>query len=164
MFITVVDYDELSLLFKGEELSTNNSELMFGDSIYVIHEYFKNKFKTEGFILGILGKLTPKTVQVLKALDPNALNRKVVVEIDTDLSNALVFKASGVCEVIDSIPRDIPDEDIWNILDSALTKDSKGLRIAALPSLKLVHGRTRVMFQGIEANVDVDGVEVIKLE
>ena len=163
LFLTTLSYDQLGELIRSRRLSINNIDLFYDrEDTTILANYIKSKLGYDGFVLGIRGKISPESVDVLRQLDPELAGDKVILELTISDDSALVFDIKEFIGALMSIDSHLPDEEVIEQLNFALEAGSSapGPKLLCVPFLSK-DGRIRLT--SLNDEIEVEGMSFVKV-
>lgn len=159
--MTTLSLNDLSVLIKDKKISTNNVNLIFGSTVNFISEYLKQKLGYNGFVLGIIGRISNETVSTLLNFDPKLKDEKVVLEIKIRDDDALYMDINSLLEIADYIDLGLSDEDIIEQIDTAISNGSAAS--SSLVCIPYINCNDAERVTSLSKEIQIDDIAFVKI-
>ena len=161
--VTTLNYDQLGELIKYKSVCLDNEKLIFGQDSDAIHKYFVERLGTDGYVIGIRGRINSTSVTLLSKLDYELSGDKVILEASVNEDEILRFNVTGIEEAIEILTYGLPQEALYEQLDSSqVSADSKCIQVICAPLIDKSRN-VRIISLSRPIEIEADGVTVVKL-
>lgn len=141
LIVTTLSYDQLGRFIKEKQLSLNNEALLFGCNYDSIKNYMVSRLGSEGYVIGIKGRINKSSVELLTKLDPCLVDNRVVLEVNIPEDELLVFNLSTFIEAQEMLTFGLPDEVIYDHFDGALGgTPNESVQVICAPYIRNIKG------------------------
>ena len=165
--LTTMKLEDLGILISSGHIELNNSDLFFGYSIDRIDEYFSQRVGNDGYAIGICGKITETTAEILKSLDSDLLTGEhIILEAQFNEDDCVLFDVSGINDAMDALSYGLSDEEIIEQLNLSISREPVAGRInvVCVPSIRRV-GHIRIhRFGDEEMEIQVNDISFVKFD
>lgn len=166
LIVTTMSYDELGQLIRSKAVSLNNDSLVFGQSADSVKQYLTERLGGQGYVVGIRGRINDTSARLLSQLDRGLAGNKLIIEAPVEEDEAICFTVKGIEEATEIITYGLPDEVLYDHLDSAqvpANATNAGVEIVCIPDIKKVGG-IRITALNRDISVDTEGITFVKLK
>ena len=163
-FVTTLSYDQLATLIKDKRVCIDNADMVLGQFSSAVNRYLTERMGSAGYAIGIRGQITPASVNLLAKMDQGLNGNRVVLEAEIDESQTLSFDVAGLAEAAEILAYGLPDEDLFEQLDSSITPSgsSPGIEVICIPAIEKI-GSIRITSLNREIDVKAAGISFVKL-
>lgn len=163
LMITTLTYDSLGAFIRDGKVSLNNDDLIFGQSYEAVQKYLRERLGTDGYVMGIRGRINDATVALLSQLDRGLKGDKVVVEVQVKDDEILTFDATKLDDVTQILMYGLPDEMAFDQLDASQPEEGhKGVLEVICTSKLRKSGDVRVTALDRDIDFDVEGITFVR--
>lgn len=165
ILVTTLDYDQLGAFIRDKQVSLDNADLIFGSNTESIKKYLADRLGSEGYVMGIRGRINEKTVALLSQLDSGLQDNKVILEVTVDDDEVMSFDVEGLEDAANILTYGLPDEMLYDQLDQALVSPgtTKGVSVVCTPAVRRTSG-IRVTSLNRDIDINVEGITFVKLQ
>lgn len=163
--VTTMSLDELSSLIRDKHVSLNNSHLLFGTDSGLVSKYFKDRIGSDGYVLGLRGRLNKTTAHLFANMDTKVNDgRKVILEAEVDEDDLIRLDVSGVSTAAEALEYGLEADDVIAQLDEAQVNapGSSGVEVLCVPTIK-ANGKLRVTSLTDNLEFNVEGIAFVKI-
>lgn len=165
--VTTISNEQLHELVEDGKLQLSNSEMFFDYDVDLIDNYFKDRLGSDGYVLGLRGRLNNTTASILANLDTAAVRQgahRLFLEAEIDPEDVVRYTMEGVCSAAEALHHGFSEDSILGFLDSAeKSEDSpKGVEILCVRALR--HAKVRIGSPVQEIRGEIEGVSLVKLD
>lgn len=136
-FLTTMSSRELGFFKAKRVISLSNMRLVCGNEYSnILSDFIKEKLGYSGYVLGVRGRLTQATYDFFKKLDVQLCSGSVLLEIQVNESNMLMFDFAEFIKVIGALEAGEDRDSIIQKLEYALTmgkSNQSPLKLISVP-------------------------------
>lgn len=163
--VTTLSFDELGTLIRDKRISLDNGELLFGDDIDTINEYFKERIGFDGYVIGLRGRINRASAGIFQKIDRRTMTGEhVIIEAEIDDNDVLRYNVNGINMVAQALSYGMSEDAIYDELDSAqLPPGASGkVEVLCVPYIK---GDAKVRVTSLSDKLDfaVEGITYVNL-
>lgn len=164
LLVTTLSYDQFGQFIRDKQISLDNSNLIFGYRYDIIHKYLQDRLGSEGYIMGIRGRINNKSVALLSQLDAGLTGDRLIMEVNVDDDDVLSFGVQGLEDAVKIMTMGLPEEMVYDQLDASLLEKGNGtpVEVVCAPMVTRSTG-IRITSLNREVVLDVDGITFVRM-
>ncbi len=163
VIVTTMSYDQFSVLMNKREVTLDNDSLVFGQSYDVVYQYLRERLGSDGYVVGIRGRINEATVKLLSRLDSGLIGNRLVLETNVDDRDVLSLGVDALNDVAQILAYGLPEDIVRSELDAAINdQNAHGIQIICVPSIQRKSG-IRITSLNREIVVDASDIAFVKL-
>lgn len=164
ILVTTLSYDQLGTFIRDRQVSLDNADLVFGTNTNSIKKYLSDRLGSEGYVMGIRGRINEKSVSLLSQLDAGLQGNKVILEVNVNDEDVLSFDVQGLEDAAQILTHGLPEEILCDQLDSSIIRpeEAKGVLVVCAPAVRRTSD-IRITSLNRDIDIDVEGITFVKL-